>query len=348
MNTLPARKIGRRGLLLGCVVFAVLGALALSYLNDFELTSRTKYHRDLTQSPHWVAYHNDFFPKDDLLVRYGHYNETFLQNLIYWIGTLFIDIVPLNKLVSISIFSGTAALFFLLVSLMSGPKAGVLAAIFFIIFPRSSYEIGGGFSKAWAIGFVLLTVYVVEKRRWWILILAMPLAAVAYPVSPVLMGSIVLTGLVLEFPRTVKQALKLPGLEYLAVGSVLAVLPLLYKYFTPPDFIGNMVPASELRALWEKGISGDGPLPLFEEVMYYIEHPFFILGPILIFLMLAKRGPVWKRSWSALVIGSTICFLIAEFVAPRMYLPDRYTRYSIATLLVLWRKMRGRYPYVVH
>ena len=46
-------------------------------------------------------------------------------------------------------------------------------------------------SKAWAIGFVLLAVYVVETRNWRVLLWSMPLASLFYPVSPVLMGAIV-------------------------------------------------------------------------------------------------------------------------------------------------------------
>ena len=101
---------------------------------------------------------------------------------------MLLDLVLLNKVVGIAIYGLSAALFYWLVSLMMGWRAGTLAALFFIILPRSAYEISGGFSKAWAIGFVLIAVYVVETRRWSILLWAMPLAALAYPVSPVLMG----------------------------------------------------------------------------------------------------------------------------------------------------------------
>ena len=128
----------------------------------------------------------------------------------------------------------------------------MLAALFFAIFPRSAYEIAGGFSKAWAIGFVLLSVYVVEQRRWRILVWSMPLAAVAYPVSPVLMGAIVSIGLVPEFFNVRPEAFR--GLKFLVIGSVLALIPLLYKYFTPPDFIGEMISAETMRyaTLWPR------------------------------------------------------------------------------------------------
>ena len=328
------RPLGRRGLLLWCVVFAVIGAVVMMYLHAFELTSRTKYHGDLTQSPHWVAYHGDSFPEDDLLVEYAAYNETPVQNTIYWVGTWFIDIVPLEKIVGIAIYGLTAALFFLLVTLTAGPRAGVLASLFFVIFPRSSYEIAGGFSKAWAIGFVLVAVYIVERRSWGILPWVMPLAALAYPVSPVLMGAVVAVGLALELPGSAREALR--GLKHLAAGSALALVVLLYKYLYPPDWIGEMISTRDMKTLWEQGISSEAPLPLWEEVLEYLEHPFFIFSTFLLLMLLHRRGIVWKRGWSALVIASAVCYFAAGLVAPRLYLPDRYTRFSVAVLLVLW------------
>ena len=183
-----------RQLGLGCAVFALIGAAAMAFLNGPILTDGAVYNYDLVQSPHWVAFHTDSFAPDDLLVEYGNYNESPVQNVIYWVGTLLFDLVLLNKLVGIVLFGLTAALFYGLVSQMMGLQAGALAGLFFILFPRSAYEISGGFSKAWAIGFVLIAVYVVDTRKWSILLWTMPLAALAYPVSPVLMGGIVSIG----------------------------------------------------------------------------------------------------------------------------------------------------------
>ena len=188
MSVLPERSLTRSELMLGCAIYFVIGVATMIYLQGPGLTSPSKYHGDLTQSPHWVAYHGDRFAQDDLLVEYATYNESPVQNAIYWVGTLLIDVVMLNKVVGITIFGLTAALFFALVAQMSGPRAGVLAALFFIIFPRSTYEIAGGFSKAWAIGFILVAVYLVETRTWWILLWVMPLGALAYPTAAVMVG----------------------------------------------------------------------------------------------------------------------------------------------------------------
>jgi hypothetical protein len=325
---------GRRVLLLGCAIFAVVGAAVMIYLDGFALTSKTKYHADLTQAPQWIAYHNDAFAKDDLLVEYGAYNETPLQNAIYWVGTWFIDVVVLNRMIGVVIFGLTAALFFLLVTSTAGLRTGLLASLFFVIFPRSAYEIAGGFSKAWAIGLTLAAVYVVETRRWKILLGVMPFAAVAYPMAAVLTGAVVLVGLALELPRSRSEALS--GFKHLAAGSALALAPLLYKYFTPPARIGEMISTGAMKGKWAQGISLEATLPLWKEVLSYLQHPFFIVSLIVLLMLLSRRSLVWERSWSALVIGSALCYYAADLVVPRLFLPDRYSRYSIAVLLVLW------------
>jgi hypothetical protein len=334
MNEDLARPLGRRKMLLGCAIFFAIGVAAMIFLQGSGLTSPSKYHRDLTQSPHWVAYHGERFAADDLLVEYATFNESPVQNAIYWVGTWLFDVVLLNKLVGITIFGLTAALFFGLVSSMSGPQVGALAAFFFVVFPRSAYEIAGGFSKAWAIGLVLVAVYVVETRRWQILPWVMPLAALAYPVAAVLIGAIVSVGLLLELPRSVGEGIR--GLKRLALGSALAVVPLLYKYLTPPGRIGEMISTREMRELWELGINTTVTVPLWEDLLYYIEQPFFIYGAVLVSMLSLRRGLVWKRSWTALAIASTVGYYVADLVVPRLYLPDRYSRFSMAVLLVLW------------
>jgi len=335
MNSRNDERPRRRDLLLGCAIFAVIGAMAMMYLYGPALTSNTKYHSDLTQTPHWVAYHGDAFPDDDLMVEYATYGESPLQNGIYWVGTWFMELVPLNKIVGIGIFGLTAALFFWLVSSMSGLWTGTLAALFFVIFPRSAYEIAGGFSKAWAIALVLIGVYVVETRSWKNLLWLMPLAALTYPVTPILIGALVLVGLLMDVSRAADEAIR--GVKYLTAASGFALVPLLYKYFTPPEAIGEMISTPEMNAIWERGEFGDVTVPLWEDVLRYLDHPFFIYSTILLLILLHRRGLVWKRSWSALIAAAAGIYVLADLVVPRLYLPDRYTRFSIVVLMILWQ-----------
>jgi hypothetical protein len=319
---------------IGFAIFALLGAAAMVYRQGPGLTDPTKYHSDLTQSPNWVAYQSSAFSDDDLLVEYSAYNESPVQNLVYWIGTWFLDLVLLEKIVGILVFAGTAGLFFVLVARISGPQAAALAALLFAVFPRSAYEIAGGFSKGWATALVLVALFVVETRSWRVLIWLMPLAALAYPVSAVLIGAIALVGLVFDLPGNRGEALR--GGRSLAIASALGVLPLLYKYLSPPERIGEMIPTETMKAMWESGDNTDVTLPLWREVLSYLEQPFYVYSLLLILMLLWRRGVVWRRSWTVLAVASTVCFFVADFVAPRLYLPDRYTRFSVAVLLVLW------------
>ena len=332
----PAPRRGR--LLPGCAAFAVIGCAALVYIQGSGLASPFKYHTDLTQSPHWIAYHVSGFAEDDLLVEYGRFNETPIQNAIYWLGTWLVDVVLLNKLVGIAIFGVTAALFFGLTAPSSGALTAVLAAALFVVFPRSTYEIAGGFSKAWAIGLVLLAVHAVESRSWRLLVWVLPLAALAYPIAAVLIGAIVLVGVLLELPRDRREGIT--GFKRLLDGSVLALMLLLLKYLNPPARIGEMVSTETLKALWSTNYTAPFLLPLWQELSSYLERP-FIYGAAILLVVLIRRGMVWKRSWSALLIASSLGYYVAAFVAPRLYVPDRYTRFSMAVLLVLFFAHNG-------
>lgn len=316
------------------LLWCLIGAAAMVFLNGSGLTNPAAYHTDLSQAPHWMANHGDSFEEDDLLLRYGEFNESPMQNLIYWIGTAAIDVVLFNKIVGILVFGLTAGLFFGLVTSMAGDQAGHLAAAFYIVFPRATYETGGGFSKGWAIAFVLLAVYVVEKRDWRLLLWSMPLAGLFYPVSPVLMGAIVSIGVLLELKTSPAAAIR--ACKFLAAASAMAVVPLLYKYLRPPDFAGEMFSPAQMKQMWERGDSTSYTLPLWEEVFAYFEHPFFVFGGFALLMLCAGSGLVWKRSWTALAVGSAIAYHAADLLVPRIYLPDRYSRFSMAVLLVLW------------
>ena len=72
------------------------------------------------------------------------------------------------------------------------------------------------------IAIVLIGVYVLDTRKWRILLWLMPLAALAYPVSSVLLGAIVLSGVVMESRREIKEAIL--GFKYLAASSAFATV----------------------------------------------------------------------------------------------------------------------------
>lgn len=90
------RALTRRTLLIAVLLFSS-GAAAATYLYWPALRSYEVYRSDIRQAPHWAAYHSTSFAADDMLLEYARYNESPLQNAIYYVGTYVVDMVDLTK-----------------------------------------------------------------------------------------------------------------------------------------------------------------------------------------------------------------------------------------------------------
>ncbi len=331
--------MSRRELLLGALLCFSIGLAAAAYLHWPALTDPLTYKSDVRQSPHWAAYHGDSFRDDDLLVLYGSFNESPVQNLIYWVGTFFVDYVRLTKIIAVVGNGLGAALFFWLGAQMMGWRAGVLAAIFVTFFPDQFEYYAGGFSKMWMIPLLLVAVFLIEKRSWRGLWWLIPFAALAYPVSAVLIGGVALTAVALEIPRHRDKGRAFSELRDVAVGGVLGILPLVYKYLATPPEVGPMASTAELLAspaMYKGGLSYYLPTPpIWEAFADLCYHP-FIVGAAVVFAVVLRTKLGWRRSWTALLVASVICYVLADLLFMRLYFPNRYIRYSMGVLLPLW------------
>jgi hypothetical protein len=333
-----SRRWSSRDLVLGlCVFFA--GIAMATWLNWPALQSYGIYKEDLVQSPHWAAYHQTSFQPDDLIILYASFNESPLQNAIYWVGTWFVEVVRLSKVLSVVSYGFLALVSFVIGRAMYGARFGVLLALFITFFPDQWDFSAGFFSKFWAIPLLLTCVYLLETERFRGLIALLPFAAIAYPSSAVLIGMTATAYWVQELHSRGGKAGRL--FRNLAIGSVLAVALLLLKYAPPPEAIGTMRPGSELRLMPEVRSGGYPshyiPVPtLASELIRYVEHPFVLSSAVLFFLVLGRRGVGWDRSWTALFLASAIGYLLADYFFMRFYIPNRYTRYSMALILALW------------
>lgn len=339
MNEVTAAPIARRKMLLGAALCMLIGLAAALYLHWPALTDPLIYKSDVRQAPHWAAYHTDSFRDDDLLVAYGAFNESPLQNLIYWFGTFFFDYVWLSKLLAVLGNALGAALFFWLGARMMNWRAGVLAAIFVSYFPDQFEYYAGGFSKMWMIPLLLVALYLVESRSWRGLWWLMPFAALAYPVCAVLIGAVALCALLLELPQHRELSRAYRELRTVAIGSLFGIAALAVKYAMTPAVAGPMASKAELLAapaMYRGGLSPYLPTPsLWEAFTDLTLHP-FIVGAAVVFLVLLRTGLGWHRSWTALLVASAICYLAADLLFMRLYFPNRYIRYSMGVLLPLW------------
>ena len=48
-----------------------------------------------------------------------------------------------------------------------------------------------------------------------------------------------------------------------------------------------------MKAMWARGESSSYTWPLWEEVLSYLEHPFFVYGGVLLLMLLWRRGLVF-------------------------------------------------------
>ncbi len=318
----------------------VIGAGTAIYLHWPALKSYTTYRSDTRQSPHWAAYHSDTFQDDDLLLRLATHNESPLQNLIFYLGTYRFDFITFSKYYSVVSYGAASMLFFVLgCRLFHRILAGFLCAAFFTLFPDQFEYFNGGFSKAWMIPLLFVCIYLMQRQKWRGILALMPFAALAYPMAAVLIGMTLLAYFILMWKDGMKaQARSI--FQHLCLGSILAVTVLAIKYVNPPAGIGPLTARAELMTMPEMyagGLNFYLPIPLlYKELLDQVSHPFTVFSGILIFFLLGRKNIIWERSWTALFLASAVGYIIAGYCFPHLYIPNRYSRYSIAVLVILW------------
>lgn len=318
----------------------LLGAAGAAYFTWPELLSEAAYATDARQCFHYVAYHTDTYRPDDLLLRYARFNESPVQDLVFYLGTFFIDGLLLAKIIALLSYGACSALFFLLCRLMFASRlAGVLAAVFFAFFPDQIAFYTDGFSKAWMIPLVLIGLYLLRAKAYPWLIALMPFGALAYPPVPIFLGltSLVHVGVNLSEERDAG----FPLLRSLVPAGVATVAVLGVKYLSPPAGIGHLNPGSVLRAMPEMYAGGLAPYlptpPLHETLFKHFNHPFVLFSALVFLAVLRREKVVWERVWTSVLIASLVGYVLADRFFMYLYIPNRYIRYSVAVLMVLWQ-----------
>lgn len=317
----------------------LLAITAAIYLNWPSLTNYAVYKSDIRQSPHWAAYHQTSFQDDDLLLRYAQFNESPLQNLIYYIGTYFIEMVNLTKVLTVVSYGFAALLFFLIGQSLYGKRGGLLIALFFTFFPgQFEYSIGF-FSKFWITPTIMIAFWSLQKQRWRDFLFLMPFAALAYPPTAVMVVAFSIVFIALDIVTTRQLPRQL--IINLAIGSIIGVGLLMLKYISPPAGIGSMTSGSVLRTMPEMlagGLNWDPYLPVpsvFSELWQRLSHPYVILTTAL-YLIILRRQVAWNQTMTALLIAAVGIYLLADILFMQLYIPNRYTRHALAVLLILW------------
>jgi len=115
------------------------------------------------------------------------------------------------------------------------------------------------------------------------------------------------------------------------------VLLLMLKYGSPPEFIGLPFSRAEILENPLGGAAEYVPIPsLTQAILGHLRNPFIIFSAVGYFAVLGRRIR-WDRCWTSLVLASMAAYAVADLLFIRLYVPDRYTQYSAAVLLVLWQ-----------
>lgn len=316
----------------------LVGAGSAVYLTWPQFVSTEVYASGLCQSVHFVAYHSAAFSPSDLLVEYSAFNESPLQNLLFFVGTYVADPVRLSNVLTAVFFGAAAVLFFLVGQALFDTPTGLSAAVLFSLLPEQAGYFNGASSRSWGIPLTLVGVYLLHRNRpaWFLALL--PFSALAHPPATILVGLVALTYLGLTFREDRRQGML--GAEYLFVGGIIAVVLLSVKHLAPPPDIGLLTPGAVLRALPEMnpgGITACLPaLPVTEEVLRHLAHPVILWGAVLFLAVLGPRRLAWETTWTALLIAGVVGYVAADRFFMTLYLPQHYTNYSLAVLWSLW------------
>ncbi len=320
-------------------IFLLSAGLAV-FLSWPSLTNYGIYKSDIRQSPHWASYHHDTFQDDDLLVRYGSFNESPLQNLIYYFGTFFLEMITLTKILSVLSFGLGAVLFFYAGLYMHGRETGILMALFFTFFPDQFDWSAGFFSRFWMEPLLLAVLVVLHSQKWRWLMFLLPICGLAYPPSVIIITATLSIFIVIKLFEDRTQALEI--LKWTSWGAGIVMVFLLAKYFRPAAEIGSMTSGADLRQMPEMYSGGLTirpylPVrPVFDELMERAFHPFTVWAGIGYIAVLGPRRMVWHRSWTAMLLASLLCYILADNFFMHLYLPSRYIKHSLAVLLIFW------------
>ena len=139
------------------VLFFLVGLAAGIYLHWPALKNPSTYKSDMRQGPHWVAFHETSFRDDDPILEYAYYNVSPLQNTIYWVATLFGDVLWVSKVMAVLSYGLLSAIFFVVGRLWFGARFGALLALFITFFPISSISRPVSFLNSGS-----------SRRSWWL------------------------------------------------------------------------------------------------------------------------------------------------------------------------------------
>ena len=345
----PARlRISRRGVLenAGVLVAATLLTLRAEWGILFNALT---YQPDAQIHTFWMRRFQDpgLFtdPLTSALIKAG-YVPLGLQAL-YRIASYAIDPVTLGPWLAVVLAPLSGWLVFLIVREHTDwwPAAWMGAALFML--PVGSLRFSGGHARAFGQPVVLLTVYLLLRRRYWMAAAVPAVGGLFYP--PGAVSALAITAascLTLRGRRpSLERARTLPALACVAVTGIGLLLPRLIGHEQA------LITRAQAHALPDFGphgqmhFFGTGVLETLKGAYSGLDIgpslAILLFTPVVLLLLRPRNILLLRRELLWMLVTSVVLYALALAVLFRLYLPNRYTYpllpFSCVAIAVAWR-----------
>ena len=300
--------------------------------------------------------------ENDLLVHYSRAYQPPGYRALFRGLSWFTDPVAAARFLPLLLFAFSTAVLYLLVTSFSGRFEALLSCALFLVSPLFLQKMAGAHPRAFATPFLLLTLWLLLRRRGRSLAVLLVAQSLFYPMIFLLSSGTALLSLL----RLEGNRIRLERSRQLTVPISLAVLvgcaALTTRYLGPPDpQIGPLVNRGQMEAspefyaggrarhLPERGLLRDGE----QAVRQGLINTRALLGEdpthrmpgweyrLLLLLLAVSAGlAVMRRGflpypWIALALSSVALYQLAEVLLLRLFFPKRYVLYSIPLLFVV-------------
>ena len=289
--------------------------------------------------------------KNDLLIKFISSPKfcPFGWKALYYIVAKFFDPILFSKILPIILIVFCAFFLFKIGAQLGGEQVGFLSSLFFCFsLPKLLL---GGYPRSFALPLLILFLFALIKRKLWWLGFSLLMQALFYP--PVLLNSLVLLPYVFFKGYSLDIKVVKRSILPLFIFCSLAFLPVAYSYlFYQPEFIGPMVSYEEAGMMPEFWEGGRNCFFNKNLLIFYLGRfaqytrsgagilccPQFLYLSILALsciILFRRKKFVFLPLITWIVISSLCLFVLAHIFLFRLYLPSRYTQYTIPLAIIL-------------
>jgi hypothetical protein len=266
---------------------------------------------------------------------------------LYRVASYAVDPVTLGPWLAVVLAPLSAWLVFLIVREHTDwwPAAWMGAALFML--PVNELRFSGGHARAFGQPVVLLTVYLLLRRRYWMASAVPAVGSLLYPPGAVsALAIMVASCLTLRGRRpSLERARTLPALACVAVSGIGLLLPRLIGHEQA------LITRAQAHALPDFGPRGQ--MHFFSNSVLSIlkgtysgldigpSLAILLFTPVVLLLLRPRNILLLRRELLWMLVTSLLLYALAFAVLFRLYLPNRYTYpllpFSCVAIAVAWR-----------